>query len=292
MDKILLKIRKKILRKIDQHPFTRDYATQIHKQALAEHISNLPELSENHLNLIEQVKQEGAVITSLKELGITSSFDMFKSAQKLIGKIKLKTVNDKHEIVIHANPRQIIEYPKVFLWGVEENLLKIVENYIGLPVAYQGSYIRRDIANQLEKGSRLWHIDQEDRKIFKIIVYLNDVDENGGPFQYIPKPLTDKLVPILRYTSGYISDETMQKFISPSNYKSCSGKAGTVVLVATDSILHRGKPPINSDRFTVFYDYTSRRHKQASYGTPTLPYEDLLFLAQNLSPEQKNCIFW
>ncbi|HLO88431.1 MAG TPA: 2OG-Fe(II) oxygenase [Nostocaceae cyanobacterium] len=292
MDTILLKIRKKILRKIDQHPFTRDYATRIHQQALAEHNSNLPMLSEKHKDLVEKVKQEGVVITSLEELGITSGFEMWKSAQNLLTKIQSKRIDEQDEIVVHANPQQMMEYPNIFLWGVEANILRIVENYIGLPVAYQGCHLRRDIANQLEKGSRLWHIDQEDHKIFKIIVYLNDVNEDGGPFQYIPKPLTDKLVQILRYTSGYINDETMQKFISPSNYKSCTGTAGTVVLASTDSILHRGKPPISSDRFTVFFDYTSRRHKQALHGTYTLPYHDLLFLSKNLSQEQKNCIFW
>lgn len=292
MSNILLKIRKKILRKIDQHPFTRDYATRIHEQALAEHIKNLPVLPARHQSLFEKIQQEGAVITSLQELAMESSYDMFKVAQKLVSKLRRKSVDDQNEIVIHATPKQMLENPQIFLWGVEKNILNIVENYIGLPVAYQGAHFRRDIGNQLEKGSRLWHIDQEDRKIFKIIVYLNDVDENGGPFQYIPKPLTMRLVQIMGYSSGYINDETMQKFISPSNYRSCPGKAGTVVFAATDSILHRGKPPINADRFTAFFDYTSRRHKQALHGTSTLPYDDLLFLTRNLSEQQRECIFW
>jgi hypothetical protein len=94
---------------------------------------------------------------------------------------------DENEFVVHATNEQMMEYPEIFLWGLEQRLLNIAENYLGLPVAYHGSYFRRDIANQVEKKSRLWHMDSEDRKLFKVIVYLNDINDERGPFQYLPK---------------------------------------------------------------------------------------------------------
>jgi hypothetical protein len=217
---------------------------------------------------------------------------MWKSAQYLMQKISEDTFNHSDQIVVHASSEQIMKYPQIFLWGLEQRLLNIVENYICLPVAYQGVYFRRDIANQLEAGSRLWHIDQEDRKILKIIIYLNDVSEDYGPFQYIPKSLTSKISDSLKYTSGYIQDKIMQGVISSEVYKSCTGIAGTVIIAETSNIFHRGKPPINSDRFAIFFDYTSRRYKQTLYGTSTLGYKDLLLLSKNLSETQKKCIFW
>lgn len=292
MDKILLKIRKKILRKIDQHPFTKYQADCFYQKAIEKNFQNLPPLSPQNIDLIETVKKEGVVITKLEKLGITSTPDMWNSAQVLIPQISQNILSHPNQIVTHASPQQIIEYPQIFLWGLEQQLLNIIENFLGVPVAYQGIYFRRDIANQLEIDSRLWHIDQEDRKIFKIIVYLNDVSENGGPFQYIPKPLTSKIADSLKYTSGYIPDKIMQGVISSEIYKSCTGIAGTVIIADTSSIFHRGKPPITSDRFTLFFDYTTRRHKQALHGTSTLPYKDLLLLSKNLSKTQKKCIFW
>ncbi|WP_340626611.1 hypothetical protein [Aphanizomenon flos-aquae] len=68
--------------------------------------------------------------------------------------------------------------------------------------------------------------------------------------------------------------------------------AGTVIIADTASIFHRGKPPITSDRFTLFFDYTTIRYKQVLHGTSTLPYKDLLVLSKYLSESQKKCIFW
>ena len=292
MDKILLKMRTKIVKKIYQYPFIKYQADSFYQQAIEKNLQNLPTLPTNDIDLIETVKKEGVVITKLEKLGITSTPDMWNSAQVLIPQISQNILSHPNQIVTHASPQQIIEYPQIFLWGLEQQLLNIIENFLGVPVAYQGIYFRRDIANQLEIDSRLWHIDQEDRKIFKIIVYLNDVSENGGPFQYIPKPLTSKIADSLKYTSGYIPDKIMQGVISSEIYKSCTGIAGTVIIADTSSIFHRGKPPLTSDRFAIFFDYTSRRYKQALHGTSTLSYKDLLLLSQNLSETQKKCIFW
>ena len=292
MDKILLKMRTKIVKKIYQYPFIKYQADSFYQQAIEKNLQNLPTLPTNDIDLIETVKKEGVVISTLEKLGITSTTDMWKSAQNLMLKLSQKTYFQPNQIVNHASPQQIMEYPQIFLWGLEQRLLNIIENYLGLPVAYQGVYFRQDIANQLELGSRLWHIDIEDRKIFKIIIYLNDITADNGPFEYIPKPLTSKIAQSLKYTSGYIQDKIMQGVISSETYQSCTGIAGTVIIADTSSIFHRGKPPLTSDRFAIFFDYTSRRYKQALHGTSTLSYKDLLLLSQNLSETQKKCIFW
>ncbi len=292
MDKILLKIRKKILRKLDQHLLTKYQADRFYHNAIEKNLQNLPTLSSEDMDLVNIVKTEGVFITKLDKLAITSTSDLLKSAEILIPKISQNILSHSSQIAIYASSQQIMEYPTIFLWGLEQRLLNIIENFLGLPVAYQGVYFRQDIANQLEAGSRLWHIDQEDRKILKIIIYLNDVGENDGPFQYISKSLTSQITQALKYTSGYIPDKVMQKIVPSAIYKSCTGITGTVIIADTSSILHRGKPPINSDRFTLFFDYTTRRHKQALHGTSTLLYKDLLLLSQHLSESQKNCIFW
>jgi hypothetical protein len=292
VDNILLKIRKKILKKINQHPLIKYQADCLYQKSIENHIPNIPPLPVDDVNLLEKINEEGVVITTLEKLRISSAHELFKSAQILIPEISQNICSHENQITIHASSQQIIEYPQIFLWGLEQRLLNIIENFLGLPVAYQGVYFRRDIANQLELGSRLWHIDREDRKIFKIIIYLSDVNEDSGPFQYIPKSLTSKIAQSLKYTTGYIQDKIMQGVLSSEMYKSCTGIAGTVVMADTSSIFHRGKPPITADRFALFFDYTSRQYKKASYGTSTLSYKNLLSLSKNLSESQKKCIFW
>ncbi|MEA5504081.1 2OG-Fe(II) oxygenase [Halotia wernerae UHCC 0503] len=289
---ILQKVRNRILRKIDTIPFVRYQADLAYQTALEKHIPNLPVISKNDFDVIETIKDEGVVITSLEKLEIHSTLKFLHAAQNLLPKIPQSISGYKNKFTIHATSQQIMEYPEIFLWGLEQRLLDIVENYLGLPVAYHGAYFRRDIANQVEQGSRLWHIDKEDRKVLKIIVYLNDISEDTGPFQYVPPSLTSTIAQSLKYTSGYIRDKNMQELISSGNYKLCIGKSGTVIFAATGSIFHRGKPPIVSDRFAIFFDYTSRRLKQSFYGNSCLPDDDLLLLSKNLSKQQKECLFW
>ena len=73
---------------------------------------------------------------------------------------------------------------------VEKRLLNIIENYIGLTVAFQGVHLRKDLPNQNQFGTLLWHKNSEDRKMVKVIIYLTDVEEEHGPFEYIPVSLT------------------------------------------------------------------------------------------------------
>ncbi|NEU75960.1 2OG-Fe(II) oxygenase [Hassallia byssoidea VB512170] len=289
---LVQKARNKIIRKLTQIPFVQAKSELVYQTALNKHLVNLPVLSTSDRALVETIKRDGVVITSLSALGIPSNPRFFQVAKKLKSEIPKSISGQKNEFVVHATSQQMMEHPEIFLWGLEERLLNIVENYLGLPVAYQGVFFRRDIANEVAIKSRLWHIDLEDRKVLKIIVYLNDVNEDGGPFQYIPQSLTSTVARSLKYRSGYIRDETMQQVLSPSNWKSCTGLAGTVIFAATSSIFHRGKTPVADDRFAVFFDYTSRQPKHQLYSTLSLNQENLLSLVNNLSKPQKDCVFW
>jgi hypothetical protein len=289
---LLQKMRNKITRKFDAIPLIKYRQEVAYQTAVKKHLINLPIISYTDMSLVEKIKHEGVVITSLEALGIPSTPDILAAAQKLIPKIPPSVSGHKNEFVVHANSQQIKEYPEIFSWGIEQRLLNIAENYLGLPVAYNGVYFRRDIANKVELNSRLWHIDKEDTKILKIIIYLNDVNEDTGPFQYIPQILTEKISQSLNYTSGYIQEPTMKSVISPVNYKSCLGSAGTVIFAATGSVFHRGKIPTTADRFTIFFDYGSRWQKKRSYTANSLTYKDLVLLASNLPEQKRSYIFY
>jgi hypothetical protein len=288
---ILLKTRNKILKTIDTIPHLQHHSEIAYQAAVEKYSPYLVEISQNDLEIVSKIKQEGVFITSLSELKIASSDQFITAAQKLIPQITPSISKDPNSYVVHASSQQIMANKIIFLWGLEQRLLNIVENFFGLPVAYHGVYFRRDIANNSERGSRLWHLDKEARKVIKIIVYLHDIDENNGPFQYIHPSLTPKIAKSLRYKAGYIRDQSMQEVISTREYKSCTGVAGTVVFAATHSIFHRGKIPVTSDRFSVFFDYTPRLKEHSFYGTSSLANEDLMLLAENLSESQKQCVF-
>lgn len=292
MKTIATQVRNKILKNLYEVSFIRDPAEFAYEAALEKHKSHLPVLSSTDWAIVETLETEGVAVTSLEQLSIPSTPQLLEAAKNLMPKIPKVISGDENEFVVHATSEQMMQYPEIFLWGLEQRLLNIAENYLGLPVAYHGSYFRRDIANQVEKKSRLWHMDSEDRKLFKVIIYLNDINDERGPFQYLPKYVTAKVADSLKYKYGYISDKTMQQVISQSNYKSCTGPSGTIVIAGTASVFHRGKKPVDSDRFSVFFDYTSRQPKFPFYCKSSLPMEDLHLLSTKFSEEQKQCVFW
>lgn len=286
------KIQNKIFRSIQNFPLIKYHADIAYQKSIQEHTPYLPILSKSDLNIVKEIQNKGVAITSLEALGIISSPQILQAAQKLLPNIKADINVQKHGFVVHASATQMITYPEIFLWGLEQRLLNIIENCIRLPVAYHGAYFRRDIANQLEQGSRLWHIDKEDRQVIKIIIYINDVDERTGPFQYLTQSLTTEVAKSLHYKSGYLTNKTMQNVICSDQYQSCTGSAGTVIFAATSSIFHRGKPPIDNDRFAIFFDYTAWREKYLHYTTSNLTNEFLVKYFDQLSEAQKKYIYW
>jgi len=292
MKAIIKKVSSRILENLYRIPLLSNTADLAYQTEIEKHTDVLPILSTADLTLVETLQNEGIVVTSLAALSIPSSPQMLEAAKSLMLEIPKSISGNKNEFIIHATSEQIMEYLEIFLWGLQQRLLNIIENYLGLPVAYHGSYFRRDIANQVQLKSRLWHLDKEDRKVLKIIVYLNEVDDDCGPFQYIPQTFSAKIASSLRYNYSYIRDKTMQQVISPLNWKSCTGLSGTVIIADTANIFHRGKIPRYSDRFTIFFDYTSRSPKHPFYCQSSLTDENLLRIAAKLSENQRQCIFW
>jgi hypothetical protein len=292
MNTIVKQVQKHVLKNIYQIPLVRDFAELEYQANLEKHAPHLPVISSSDLALVETLKETGVVTSSLEALCVPSSGQLLQAAKALMPNIPEKLSGKNNEYVIHATSEQIMKNPEIFTWGLEQRLLNIVENYIGLPVAYHGAYFRRDVANNVERKSRLWHIDKEDRKICKIVIYLNDVNDDNGPFQYIPHCLTSTVARLLKYDYDYVEDRTMQKVISPSNYKSCTGSAGTVVFAGTGSIFHRGKVPMSSDRFSIFYDYTSRKPRHPFYCKSSLPEKNLFQLATKFPEMQWQSVFW
>lgn len=99
-----------------------------------------------------------------------------------------------------------------------------------------------------------WHRDMSYRNGFKALVYLVDVTDKNGCFQYIPKsskashhllktPTPDKY----QYTDEDVYKMTGGK---PSAIFDVTGKAGTLVLFDTNGV-HRGKPIEQGERYAL-----------------------------------------
>lgn len=257
-----------------------------YKVEVKKHIIYLPATSPVDYTLVDCLKREAVSVTSLELLKLPSTPLLIDSVKRLLPNLQAISAEEKNAISLDLS--QHLDYPYTILWGLEERLLNIVENYIGLPVLYLGADLRREVANGKAAGIRQWHLDIETHRMIKIIVYFSNVNADNGPFEYIPKSSTLLLSQALKYSSGFIQDETMNA-VSPSNQKSCTGPSGTVIFADTCNVFHRAKAPVLSDRFSITFAYTSRKFIKA-YHVDKFSKDDYLVLSQKLSERQKECV--
>ncbi len=151
------------------------------------------------------------------------------------------------------------ESPLVKL-AVDEKLLEIVSRYLGLwPRLHSiGAWVNFPTKSEAIK-SQLWHRDPEDVKLLKAFIYLVDVDENCGPFSYIPKshPFSANALKVPKHKDERrITDEEMQQTFPPSSWLACTGPANTMILADTLGY-HRGGKPTVGTRVLITFTYTS-----------------------------------
>lgn len=222
-----------------------------------------------HRAILDTLKHEGACVTSLDALGLESTANLLSESYNHLAAMPAPTRNNSSRKLPQIYT--VTDLPEFSHWGSEQRLLNIIENYIGLPVAFHGVHLRKDFPNKNQFGTLLWHKDSEDRRIIKVIVYLSDVQQQHGPFEYVPKNLTNLFT--LNYyriyyklrQSGYlgINDEILETIVPKSAWKSCPGKAGTVILVDTKNVLHHGTLR-SEERSTLFFVYTANPPKRPS----------------------------
>jgi hypothetical protein len=186
--------------------------------------------------------------------------------------------------------------PEIYRWGLEDRLLDIAESYLGMAIGFDGINIFFTKADEGEGGVRLWHRDSEDRKMLKIAVYINDVDESNGPFQVLKRRIPKYNYPVnglFRGLTQHELEEALPDLDMARDVVTCVGKRGTVVFSDTASLYHRGMPAVTRDRYAIFFNYMSR--------VPLRPFRcersmisraQVSQLAKQLPPRQRACVLW
>jgi Phytanoyl-CoA dioxygenase (PhyH) len=128
--------------------------------------------------------------------------------------------------------------------GYNRRLLDVANSYNGMwsKLEYVDLWYTPPLAAGERKSSQRWHRDFNDRHLLKAFLYLVDVDEDTGPFEYIPgsapggeldhlwpwRPLGDNYPP---------EDELAEK--AAGRAVTFTGKKGTLIFCNTAGF-HRG----------------------------------------------------
>jgi hypothetical protein len=261
-----------------------------YERAKRNHARQLPTVIKHDQTIINGLKTSGVFVTSLEAMSIPDAVGLLQNADAL----ERQSLPFEHSF--QAGPDAIMSYPQIFQWGLQDRLLDIAENYLGVPVGYDGINIFFTKADGRETGVRCWHRDSEDRRMLKIAVYLHDVDEGTGPFQVLQRRIPEydhlngDLFPVLTQRE---LEQAVPGFDMARDVVTCVGKRGTVVLSDTASFYHRGMPAITHDRYAIFFNYISRMPLRPFRCERTLiSRAQVDQLAQELPTRQRDCVLW
>ena len=125
----------------------------------------------------QSVQEEGAEFVQATEQGLEGDGDL----RKREGKDFLVRKYDVGGVLGLDNPwlsacisRRLIDIANEYLqlWSK----LEYLDLWYSLPVGESAE----------RKASQIWHRDFDDSHLLKVFLYLSDVDERSGPFEYVP----------------------------------------------------------------------------------------------------------
>jgi hypothetical protein len=130
----------------------------------------------------------------------------------------------------------------------------IAFKYLGVNPIDGPHNFRISFANGLkENDTQLFHQDKNAFKVLKFFIYINDVDINGGPFQYVKK--TNRFLQTKLRRFHRINEKDVNHYFPNSSIPIVANK-GDLIIADTTGI-HRGLKPRLKDRVMLTLTFRS-----------------------------------
>lgn len=274
-----------MIRQAADLPLLRNVCAADYERRMARHRAQLPTLTAEDEAWVHRLDTDG-VASRKVHVGAALNLDIARAVQWL-----------KDNRVPAAVSYLPLDQPhllgSLYRWGLDQHNLDIAEGYIRLPVRYIGLEVKveRAVASPALQQVRHWHLDAEDRRMLKIIVYLNDVDSGTGPFEYLPPSSSELTRRRRRCRPGitFLTDEAIAASVPRPEWCQMTGPARTAVYADTGRLLHRLKGPTDRDRYSVTFVYTSDQpYSVFSRFMPPRSFVDAV--AETLTPRQRRAL--
>ena len=142
-------------------------------------------------------------------------------------------------------------------------LLDLANSYLGLwtKLEYVDVWYSVPQPEDAERvSSQRWHRDFNDRRLLKAFLYLVDVDESMGPFEYVPGSAGDgpysSIWPWRPLGENYPSQSEFEEAVPDASVQSFVAPKGTLIFCDTSGF-HRGGLSWTSPRVLATVTYSS-----------------------------------
>jgi hypothetical protein len=152
-------------------------------------------------------------------------------------------------------------------FALQPEIVELANGYFGMYTRLRYYNVWHTLpSSSPPRESQLWHRDPEDRAVFKVFVYLSDVDEGAGALTYASGTHGQGSVkiepPSNRFREGGVrvrrsTDAQMETVVPRARWKTVAGPRGTIAFVDTRGY-HKGGYARTHDRIVYTCMFTSR----------------------------------
>jgi len=202
----------------------------------------------NYLGVINQIEDNGyCIIPGVFSKEIVDNLKQEFDNNCLLGNI---ASDDEHYTMI-SDP---LYYSKTsFNIATSDIIVDIASEYYKCtPYLCTQNFRLSKINNLPPKTTQLYHADQNSLKFIKFFIYLNDVDENGGPFAFVRGSNAKKFEYHLQKYRW--EDKEIESYYGKENQLLLTAKAGDLIVAQTTGY-HKGTKPINNERYMLTLNY-------------------------------------
>jgi len=286
--------RRKIKRELLRAPIVRPWSNNRYHARLGRYAENLPWITSDRFDIFAELRDHGIAVRDATTMIPAAVLEVADRFVDRLGDTTQKSVQITSrprmpEITLPTDmPDMPADSAPPYEWGLAEENIDLAERYIGLPVFFLGVAIRRERADgDAGYHTRRWHMDIDDRRMLKIIVYLNDVGDGCGPFEYLTRNASDHASRIFRYSAGHISDAAMARIVPEADWVQVTGPRLTAIFVDPKRLFHRVQPPTKADRYSLTFTYTSTTPLFETFPQCRLTPAALAGLSNELTPRQR-----
>jgi hypothetical protein len=235
-------------------------------------------LGDVQLGLLEQLREEGFATIPIAELvGDERWQELSRAGETFVAEteegLRREAAGDEgglrrtaaKDFVVRKNAWGV-ELSDDDVWlrnAVDPVFLDLANAYLGLwsKLEYVDLWYTPPTNIDDRRASQRWHRDFNDRLLLKAFLYLLDVDEEAGPFEYVPRsfpggPLGDLWPWAPGGTESYPPAEEFDRRLADARIETFAAPRGTLILCNTAGF-HRGGFARSKPRALATWTYAS-----------------------------------
>jgi len=157
----------------------------------------------------------------------------------------------------------LLACPAIAKLAFDPNLVAVAQQFLGAPPVHTQtncwwSKHHSDDLEHIKAAAQQFHQDRDYIRFLKVFIYLTDVDEDGGPHEFIAGSNADyaQVSKNRLRSSKRLSDEYLESVYPKDRFRKFTATRGSIILEDTSGF-HKGNPIVSGHRLMLQLEYVS-----------------------------------